>query len=135
MTLLTRVADKAGVLGSIVSAMSCALCFPALASIGAVIGLGFLAQWEPLFLHVLLPLFAVIALLANAFGWFSHRQWQRSALGMIGPALVLVGRYTFVSSVLYTGLALMVVVAIWDLVSPAHRRCAADTRELAGKHG
>src|SRR5574337_1214239 len=32
MTLPTRVADKAGVLGSIVSAMSCALCFPALAS-------------------------------------------------------------------------------------------------------
>lgn len=135
MTLLTRVADKTGVLGSIVSAMSCAMCFPALASLGAVIGLGFLAQWEPLFLHILLPLFAVTALLANAFGWFSHHQWHRSALGIVGPVLVLVGRYTFVSPVLYTGLVVMLAVVIWDLVSPAHRRCATDSRGLASKRG
>jgi mercuric ion transport protein len=133
MTLLTRAADKTGVLGSIVSTMSCAMCFPALASIGAAIGLGFLAQWEPLFLHVLLPLFAVIVLLANALGWFSHRQWHRSALGMIGPVLVLVGRYTFVNPVLYTGLAVMLVIAIRDLASPAHCRCDTNTGKPANQ--
>ena len=34
MGLITRIADKAGVLGSIASAMGCAACFPALASLG-----------------------------------------------------------------------------------------------------
>lgn len=135
MILLTRVADKTGVLGSIVSAMGCTLCFPALASISTAIGMGFLVQWESLFLHVLLPLFAVIALLANALGWFSHHQWQRSALGMIGPVLVLIGRYTFISPVLYVGLVFMLAVAIWDLASPAHRRCATDAGVPASKRG
>ena len=126
MSLLTRIADKTGVLGTLVAGMGCAMCFPALASIGAAIGLGFLSQWESLLVHVLLPLFALIALLANALGWFSHRQWQRSALGMIGPILVLIGRYTFSSAVLYVGLAWMVIAAIWDLVAPAHRRCGPE---------
>lgn len=132
LSLLARIADKTGVIGSIVSTMGCAMCFPALASIGAVIGLGFLSQWESVFVHVLLPLFAIVALLANALGWLSHRQWHRSAAGMIGPILVLIGRYTFVSGVLYAGLALMLAVAIWDLASPAHHRCA-DSCELPAK--
>lgn len=129
---LARWADKTGVIGSIVSTMGCAMCFPALASIGAAIGLGFLTQWEALFVHVLIPLFAGIALLANTLGWLSHRQWQRSLLGMMGPLVALIGWYSFIHgvlpheparAVLYAGLALMLGVAIWDLVSPAHRRC------------
>ncbi|STX11308.1 mercuric transport protein [Klebsiella pneumoniae] len=88
MGLMTRIADKTGALGSVVSAMGCAACFPALASFGAAIGLGFLSQYEGLFISRLLPLFAALAFLANALGWFSHRQWLRSLLGMIGPAIV-----------------------------------------------
>jgi mercuric ion transport protein len=132
---ITRWADKTGLIGSIVSTMGCAMCFPALASIGAAIGLGFLSQWESVFVHILLPVFAIIALLANAMGWFSHHQWHRSVAGMIGPILVLIGRYTFVSGVLYAGLALMLVVAIWDLVSPASRHCGPDGCELPAKRG
>lgn len=130
MGWLTRGADKVGALGAVVSTLSCAMCFPAAASLGAAIGLGFLSQWEPLFVHVLLPLFAGIVLVANGLGWFSHRQWHRSALGMIGPVIVLVGRYTFSSMVLYAGLVIMVLVSIWDLVSPANRRCGPDGCEV-----
>lgn len=138
--LLTRVVDKSATLGTVVSAMGCTLCFPALASIGAAIGLGFLAQWEGLFVSVLLPLLAAIVLLANALGWFSHRQWPRSAAGMIGPTLVLLARYPFWhygwrNAVVYAGLIVMLSVAIWDLVSPARRRCApaADTLAISTK--
>lgn len=132
---IARLADKTGVIGSIVSAMGCAMCFPALASIGAVLGLGFLAQWESVLVHVLLPLFALLALLANALGWFSHHQWQRTAAGVTGPVLVLIGRYTFTNAVLYTGLAVMLVVAVWDLLAPAHRRCAPDGCAVPEKSG
>ena len=139
MGLITRIADKAGALGSVVSAMGCAACFPAIASLGAAIGLGFLQEYEGLFISKLLPLFAVVALLANALGWLSHRQWHRSALGVIGPVLVLAAVYLTYGwrseGMLYIGLAFMVGVSIWDFASPAHRRCGPDGCELPAKHG
>jgi mercuric ion transport protein len=76
-----------------------------------------------LFVTVLLPLFAALALLANALGWIRHRQWHRSVLGMIGPIIVLVAAFRGGETLLYGGLAAMVAVSVWDLVSPAHRRC------------
>lgn len=136
------VADKVGVAGSLVSTMSCAMCFPAMASIGAAIGLGFLTRWESVFVHVLIPVFVLLALLANASGWLSHRQWHRSLLGSIGPVVALIGWLAFVRgwlqadgarSVLYTGLITMLLAAVWDLVSPSSRRCAVDGAGLAGK--
>lgn len=135
MGLVTRIADKAGALGSVVSAMGCAACFPAIASLGAAVGLSFLSEYEGLFITKLLPLFAAIALVANGLGWFSHLQWHRTLLGMVGPAMVLAAMLLFfgqwwTARLLYTGLAIMVGVSIWDLVSPAHRRCAPDSCEL-----
>ncbi len=136
------IADKVGVVGTVVSTMACAMCFPAAASLGAAIGLGFLSQWEPLFLKIL-PLFAMAVLAVNALGWLSHRQWHRSVLGMIGPTLVLVGRYAFTSGalghetargVLYAGLVAMIAFAVWDMVAPSSRRCASDGCELPA-HG
>ncbi len=139
MNVISRMADKTGALGSIVSAMGCAACFPAIASLGAAIGLGFLSKYEGLFLNKLLPLFAAIALLANALGWFSHRQWHRTVLGLIGPAIVLAAMYLFfgqgwTDKLLYTGLAFMVTVSIWDLVSPANLRCGPDSCEIPQKN-
>lgn len=133
MNVMTRIADKAGSLGSIVSAMGCGACFPALASLGAALGLGFLSQFEVLFITVLLPLFAGLALLANALGWFSHRQWHRSVLGMIGPTIVLIASFTGAEKLLYVGLVAMVGISIWDFVSPANRRCGPEGCELPAK--
>lgn len=139
MKPIARITDKAGALGAVVSAMGCAVCFPALASLGAAIGLGFLQEYEGLLISKLLPLFAALALLANALGWLRHRQWLRSLLGMIGPAIVFAGTVWWLGNwwtarLVYTGLALMVGISIWDLVSPAHRRCSPDGCELPAKH-
>lgn len=106
-----------------------------LASIGVALGLGFLSQWEGLFGNTLLPLFAWIALGANALGWLSHRQWQYSLASIIGPVIVLLSlypwfQYSWSSWTLYGGLALMLAVAVWDRVSPAHRRCGPEVCEL-----
>ena len=43
--------------------MGCAMCFPAIASLGAAIGMGFLSQWEGLFINTLLPFFAWVVVL------------------------------------------------------------------------
>lgn len=139
MSLITRVTNKASTLGGIVSAMGCAACFPAIGSLGAAIGLGFLVQYEGLFIRVLLPAFAAFALFANALSWRNHRQWQRTAPGVIGPVLVLIAvflmrAYSYRSGwLLYIGLAFMVAVSIWDFVSPATVRCGPDGCELPPK--
>ena len=130
MRLIAGVGDKTGALGTLVAAMGCSMCFPALASIGAALGLGFLSQWEGLFLDVLLPLFAGIALVANMLGWFSHRQALRGLLGISGPLMVLatmypLWQYGWSTNLLYGGIALMLASAVWDLLSPARRSCAA----------
>ena len=149
MGLMTRIADKTGALGSVVSAMGCAACFPALASFGAAIGLGFLTQYEGLFISRLLPLFAALAFLANALGWFSHRQWLRSLLGMIGPAIVfaatvwLLGNW-WTANLMYVGLALMIGcrsgtscrrrIAVADRTA-ANSPPSACERRLTVRHG
>lgn len=137
--ILARIGDKAGSLGALVSAMSCAMCFPAIASLGAAIGIGFLSQWEGLFVNTLLPLFAWIALAANGLGWFSHRQWHRSLLGMAGPILLLLSlypwfQYGWSTYVTYSALALMVAVSLWDIFSPANKRCAAPANKSNTDH-
>jgi mercuric ion transport protein len=130
----TNLADKAGALGSLVSAASCPACFPALASLGSAVGLGFLSQYEGLFISTLLPIFASVALVANALGWLRHRNWRRTALGVVGPALVLIASWWIAAAwwttVLYAGLAFMVATSLWDLFSPNRPRCAPDGCEL-----
>lgn len=141
MNLITRTADKAGAIGSIVSAMGCAGCFPAIASLGAALGLGFLNQFEGLFIHILLPVFAGIALLANAIAWRNHQQLRRAAFGVIGPVVVLAAVFLMRAygwrsgGLLYVGLAFMVGVSIWDFVSPATRHCGPDGCELPTRRG
>lgn len=127
---VVRAGDKIGSLGAVVSAMGCAMCFPAIASLGAAIGLGFLAQWEGLFVNTLLPLFAVLILVLQTLGWFSHRQWHRTALGVLGPVLLLLSlypwfQYGWSAYVTYAALGLMIAVSIWDLLWPANWRCDA----------
>lgn len=56
MDSISPIADQAGVLGSIVAAMGCAVGFPAIASRGAAIGLRVLSRFEGLLVRILLPL-------------------------------------------------------------------------------
>lgn len=137
--LLARIGDKAGSLGALVSVMSCAMCFPAIASLGAAIGIGFLSLWEGLFVNTLLPLFAWIALASNGLGWFSHRQWHRSLLGITGPILLLLSLYPWLqydwsTYVTYLALALMVVVSLWDIFSPANNCCEGNCTSPTNKN-
>ena len=129
MRWLTSLFDKTGSLGVLTATMGCASCFPALGSFGAAIGLGFLHQYEGLFLNTLLPLFAGIALVANIYSYFNHRIWYRALAGVAGPAMVLLTMYPLWSYgwstyLLYVGIGLMLVVSIWDIFSPAHKVCS-----------
>lgn len=130
-----RIGDKISALGALTSAMGCAMCFPAIASLGGALGLSFLSQWEGIFINSLLPFFAWLSLLLNGLGWFSHQQWRRCLLGVIGPVLLLLSlyplfQYRWSSAVTYSALGLMVVVSLWDIVSPANRHCNDPSASL-----
>ncbi len=128
INVFDKIGALGGSLGAVVSAMGCAMCFPAIASLGGALGMGFLSQWEGLFVNTLLPVFAWVVLVLNILGWFSHRQWFRSLAGVTGPILLLLSlypwfQYGWSSYVTYSALALMVVVSIGDLIYPASRHC------------
>ncbi len=119
----SRLFENVGAFGSVLAALSCASCFPALGALSAALGLGGLSRFEGMALNTLLPVFAGIALAANVLGFLSHRIWYRLLAGIAGPAMVLATLYLFWADnwstwMFYVGLVLMVVVAIWDLVSP-----------------
>lgn len=129
MRWLTQVADKSGAVGTVVSAMGCASCFPALGALGASLGLGFIAQWEGLFINTLLPIFAWLVIAANVLGYISHRVWWRLLLGIAGPAMVLATLYLFwtdnwSTNMFYAGIGLMLAVSIFDLFYPAQKSCS-----------
>lgn len=147
MSMATRIADKTGVIGAVVGSFGCAACFPAAASIGAAIGLGFLGRWEGVLVRFLIPVFAIVALFANLAGWFSHHQWQRSLVGSIGPVMALIGAFGLMGvfgmthgfiaadvarGTFYAGLMVMIFVAVWDLFSPGHRRCRSSDVDASG---
>lgn len=117
----TRVASSAGTIGAIIAAMSCTACFPALAVLASALGLGFLSQFESISIRYILPLFALIGLAANVIGGLRRRDWMQMVLGIIGPLLVLAAAMLMATFgmatewLLYPGLVLMIVIAIWDL--------------------
>jgi mercuric ion transport protein len=128
LPIVTRLGDKSGSLGAVIAAMGCSFCFPAIASLGAAIGLGFLAQWEGFLLTKVLPGAAILTLLVNVLGYFYHRQWYRSVAGVIGPAaILLILNFWFATywraDAIYAALGLMIAVSIWDIFWPANRHC------------
>jgi mercuric ion transport protein len=133
---ISSLIDKTGTIGTITAAAGCASCFPAIAALGASVGLGFLGQFEGLFINTLLPVFASIALAANIFSFFSHRLIHRLLAGIAGPSMVLATLYLFWTDnwstyMFYTGLAVMVVVSIWDIISPPRKVClSGDVQSL-----
>jgi len=128
LRIFEKVGSLGGALGAVASAMGCAMCFPAIASLGGALGLGFLGQWEWTLIESVLPAFAVLVLVISALGYFAHKQWLRSVLGMIGPVLLLLSlyplfQYAWSTYVTYSALLLMVVFSIGDLIYPANKSC------------
>lgn len=121
---IPKLIENSGSLGAIVSTMGCASCFPAAASLGTAAGLGFLSAYEGLFINTLLPVFAIISLLLQLYNAGKSRSITLAIIGSAGPVMVLATLYLFWSDnwstdMLYTGLILMLLVSIWQWLSPS----------------
>tara|TARA_B100000809_G_C14640010_1_gene351878 strand:- start:33 stop:425 length:393 start_codon:yes stop_codon:yes gene_type:complete len=119
--------DKIGTLGVWVAALSCPACFPALISLGSVMGLGFLSVFESIAITYLLPFFSLVVLMANLYSWFNHKNNLRGLLNISSPIVILFVLYAFWEFSLsrqffYVALFLMPLVAIIDVVKPIPKR-------------
>ncbi|MDN3519263.1 MerC family mercury resistance protein [Aquisalimonas lutea] len=123
LDVVTRLGDKFGFGATLVAGAGCSVCFPALAGVGAAVGLGFLAPLEGALVNAVIPAIAVLLVVINVLGYFKHRQWHRLALGLVGPVLILMGAIAMSELLFYPGLAAVLGVSIWDMLSGRDKQC------------
>ena len=108
--------DKLGSFGSIVTAAACPACFPQLAALGTLVGLGALSSYEgQIFLAT--KILVVLAIVGHILAYLTHRLVWLAVLGAGGGVFFFVGMYLLGSeTVIYVGLLAMFVASITDLV-------------------
>src|SRR5262245_42150708 len=111
-----RYLDKVGTFGSVITAAACPGCFPALASLGAVVGLSALGAYEAqVFLAT--KVLVALAIVGHFLAYRNHRSVPLLILGAGGGILFFVGLYLVGSEpVIYLGLVAMLVASVADLV-------------------
>jgi mercuric ion transport protein len=125
---LERVFDKVGIGAIVVAALGCAACFPALGTLAATFGLGFLGQYEGTIINGLLPLFTMGVLFIHGYGWYKNQSHWRGLLSVIGPLTILITlyplwQYSWSVYLFYSALILMLTVSIADLICPVPAHC------------
>ncbi len=118
--------EQFGSFGAIVAAAACPICFPKLALIGALVGLGTLAKYEVVFFygaHILI----VIALIGHVISYKKVQNRILLALAIVSAILFFVSLYIFVSEILsYMALTGLVIATIWMIAeSRRYIRCVA----------
>ena len=122
--------DKVGSFGSLVTAAACPGCFPHLAALGALFGLGALGSYESqIFLAT--KVLVALAIAGHVLAYKVHRRVLLLILGAGGGALFFLGMYVFQSEpITYAGLIAMLLASATDLVLKlrASRRPAIGTQ-------
>lgn len=107
--------DKLGSFGAAIAAAACPICFPKLALLGALFGLGGLSAYEAQ-LFVAAQALVILAVLGHAWSFRRHRERWRLACAILGGAAVFLDLYLVGSEWLsYAGLAALVVLSVLDL--------------------
>lgn len=115
--------EKLGSFGTIVAAAACPVCFPKLALLGALFGLGALKKYEAVFFygaHVLI----VLAVVGHIISYKRIQNKALLALAIVSAAFFFVSLYAAHSEALsYTSLLGLVAATIWMIIE--NRRCTS----------
>jgi len=118
-----------GISVALLPKLACPLCWPLYAGIMSSVGIGFLISTK-----YLLPV--TIAFLILTLGGLTFRAKQRRGywpflLGMVGSAVLLIGKFDLDSNpATYAGIAVLVVAAAWNVwPRPAVKSCSCKTFE------
>lgn len=120
--MATNILDKVGSIGAVVAGAAVPCCFPFLSLIGSILGLTFLAPYEKYILYAMQAL-VVVALAGTVIAYRGHRKVLPLILGVLSTAAVLYALNTDMNvKILYSGLAGLLIVAIWNSIEA--KRCA-----------
>lgn len=122
---MKAVLDKLGSVGAVAAAAACPICFPKLALVGALLGLGGLGAYEGQ-LFITAQALVVLAMAGHALSYRQHRRRWLLALGIVSGSAVFLGLYVFRSEwFAYAGLGGLVIASTADLWTRLRRRAPA----------
>jgi len=114
--------EKIGSVGSVIAAAACPLCFPKLALVGALVGLGGVGAYEFQFLIAAQVLVAV-AILGQALAYLRHRNGWILGAAILSGIAVFAGLYPAGSEALvYAGFAGLVAASATEFWSRWRRK-------------
>lgn len=115
--------EKFGSFGAIFAAAACPICFPKLALLGAIIGMGALAPYETAFFFGA-QILVVLAVVGHGLSYKKHQNWKVPGLAVISAILLFVSLYAYVSEILsYLAFSGLIIATVWLIVE--NRRCAS----------
>lgn len=112
--------DRFGSIGALVAAAACPVCFPKLALIGAVFGLGALSAYESQ-LVIAAQLLVVLSVAGHALAYRRHRRRWLLALAAAGGLAFFAGLY-LLEPLAYAGFAGLLAASGADLWQRLPRR-------------
>src|SRR5919198_5278867 len=92
MPKLKSLPEKLGSAGAVIAAAACPVCFPKLALIGALFGLGAFGAYESQF-FIAAQALVVVAVLGHALSYLRHRNAWLLAAAVASGAAVFAGLY------------------------------------------
>ena len=114
--------EKIGGVGAVIAAAACPVCFPKLALIGALFGLGALGAYESqIFIGV--QILTLMGVAGHVLNFLGHRRKAPLIVALLSGAAVFAGLYVFASEWLtYAGFAGLVALSALDLWKYFRRR-------------
>lgn len=113
--------ERLGSAGALLAAAACPICFPKLAAVGALLGLGVLAPFEVYFLWGA-QLLVGLALAGQIVSFRTTGRLGPLIISVISAVLFFVSLYVFVSEILsYLGLAGILLASFWSLLDQRTR--------------
>ena len=124
-----NILDKLGSLGAIVAAFGMSCCLPLFATVGSVIGLGFLDQYEYQMFYVM-QVAVVLAVAGTLWAYRKHKNISPVILAVLSAGLILYAVNTTLNSwLIYGGMIGLIATAILNAIYA--KRCG--NCEIGGK--
>ena len=127
--------EKIGSLGAVIAAAACPICFPKLALLGALFGLGALGAYESQ-LFIAAQVLIAVAVLGHVLAYFQHRKGWLLGLAILSGVAVFGGLYLLRSEALiYAGFAGLVATSATDYWARFHGTPASSRQTPPAKGG
>ena len=123
--------EKFGSVGAVIAAAACPMCFPKIALISAIFGLGSIAPSEMIYSAYAVQGMVLVAFVGQLLVIGKHRNWWLLALSALSTGALFYGYYVDFNDVIReTALVGVVAASIWLVVEMRLRAKRKAVSEL-----